>query len=156
MTDYVEYAPGSFWIYRDSVKPANKDSVAIIANNISWTGHVTWARSQAIAVTCFSSIDGTQIFHGISSGNDNFAYRDTTGTIYYEFQFPFKGSDAINNFDFTPCPDTMTVRNKQYRDVVEFHNDAQKKTVFWSKHVGVIKSFSNGKVWELDTCVVQQ
>ena len=163
--DYVSYAPGSYWIYRDSANHSIKDSVTVISNIFSLIpggGGKPSPKQQILKTKYFSSRDSFYLI----DGEDGYGYGyadikgyddigediDTSTTINYFFNEPY--APSIGNF--IPGPDSLKVKNTIYKNVYQFSIPQWNRTVFWSRHIGVIKSITRGKTWELDTCAVKQ
>jgi|ERR1017187_4537284 hypothetical protein len=163
--DYVVYSPGSYWIYRDSANSSNVDSVALTSYTYGQirVGDKGQDYQQTLSVTYYSTKDKSFTEYGVPGvyGNPYInitmnAISDTSTSIYFSFLDPFNGDILADGY--VPYPNPMKIKNTVYTNVVEFRDTDphSNKTVYWAKHVGIIKSVSRGIVWELDTCVVRQ
>ncbi len=164
--DYVYYSPGSYWIYRDSVNHLNKDSVVIVNNtyNIKEEDAAGLpAKVQVLTSRYYSSkdsvytIDGQYNHYGDKDlpGLGDYGDMDTAASINYFFVDPNNNSYSSPPYSVSG-PASLKVKNTVYNDVLKFKVPDYNKTVYWSKHIGVIKSIYRGITWELDTCVVKQ
>ena len=162
--DFVCYSPGSYWIYRDSSNYLNKDSVVILANTYKIKeGGEKPTKVQTISTRYYSSkdsiytIDGEANVYGQSDipGLGDCGYMDTTASVNYFFVDPNGNPYGGNSYSLS-WPGTLKVKNTVYQNVQKYTIPDYKKTVYWSKHVGVIKSIYRGTTWELDTFVVKQ
>jgi len=163
--DYVHYSSGSYWIYRDSMNPLTKDSVIIQTNtyNVKAGGGGKPSKTQTLSTRYYSSRDSIYLIDGEynrygdkdTPGYGDDGYIDTTASINYFFDDQNNPYDVVKPYSVSG-PASLKVKNTVYNDVLKFTAPNYNKTVFWSKHIGVIKSIYRGITWELDTFIVKQ
>ena len=159
--DYVVYNPGSYWVYHD-MNSGLKDCVVAISNNYSMVilEGAGLAEKEQSVVSSYSATYGDSIFKvtGESNGPESSCGfgADSNNVLYAYFGYPYNTKDYGSYYLFNGGPDSIRINNKIYRDVISFTDTDQQKTVYWSRHTGIIKATSRGKTWVLDTCVVNQ
>ncbi len=162
--DFVYYSPGSYWIYRDSANHLNKDSVIVLTNTYKIKeGGEKPTKTQTLSTHYYSSRDSIYVIDGEPdvyghmelSGLGDYGYLDTIASINYFFADPSTSPDVGYPYSLT-FPGTIKIKNTVYKDVEKFTVPRYNKTVYWSRHVGVIKSTYRGITWELDTCSAKQ